>query len=162
MVIKAINRKTFEIIHQHQVKAVIGFPSSWKMNSVIVIGDREIKINPISCWKQQFTATHDGVTRSTIKAKWNGKSTIEVFDTDHDDSHVFTLKRNGFFSWSYQMTDNKGKTIFDLVRKWNWRKMNYDLEVTRSFLNREDLMLELLSYAAYVAQLHIRQAASMS
>ncbi len=160
---RGVKRK-FIIEKNEKVLAEIAYPKIFSSKAnITLLKKHQIKIWSISRWTSKFAITKNDMERGDIVFNWKGQSIIRILKKSGKEKS-YILKHKGWWGHRFILFDESEERILLINASLNWNNLKYNFEIecfSEKLINNEKLLIEIISYCVWGANLYMRRKANV-
>jgi hypothetical protein len=101
------------------------------------------EISPVGIFGTKINLTENGTEIANLKMNWRGQIVLAF-----NDGQEFILKSTGAFKQKFIIEDDAHEQIIQLDPQFNWRKFQYNYDITNNKIPQNNLLILLGVYAS--------------
>jgi hypothetical protein len=140
---KSTDSKTFQLIENGLFLGELVYENLFFLNAEIILPNTEqYKIEPIGVFQTYLSVTKNGLAFAKLKMNWSGQIVFSFID-----GREFVFKSKGFIHKNFSIENKEQEKIIQFNPIFNWRKSNFNYEISCN-KNLQDTLLVLLGIYA--------------
>lgn len=141
---KSINRKTFQLTENGQPLGELIYESLLSLKAEVKLPNSEFyKIEHAGIFDTSINVTKNGVEIAKLEMNWRGQIVFNFHD-----GQEFILKAKGLLGNKFIIESKNEEKLFQLNPQLNWRKFNYNYDITFDNKPQNTLLVLIGVYAA--------------
>jgi len=141
---KSTNRKTFQLTENSQTLGELHYESIVSPKATITLPNLEFyEIEQVSIFDTSINVTKNGAEIAKLAMNWRG----QIIFNFHD-GQEFVLKAKGFLGNKFVLENKNEEKLIQFDPQLNWKKLNYNYDITFDNKPQTILLVLLGVYAA--------------
>ena len=144
---------SFDVTRNDKFIGRLSYKNWYSFKASVELADNSTyQIEEKGFWGTTIELKHNEKLLLNFKMNWNGDIIIQTYFDRAEADYVF--KHKGFLKESYVLLDRKGTELLVMKPDLNWRKLNYNYQLTTTnefdeFSNSKILLFTVLHCANY-------------
>jgi hypothetical protein len=141
---KSTNRKTFQLTENRQVLGELIYESLLSLKAEIKLPNSDVyEIEHVGIFDTSINVTKNGVEIAKLEMNWRGQIVFNF-----QDGQEFILKAKGFLGNKFVLENINEEKLIQLDPQLNWKKLNYNYDITFEKEQNDILLILLGVYAS--------------
>lgn len=142
---RSTDRKTFQLTENGQLLGELVYKNMFFLKADIKLANSQVyEIKPVWFFGTSITVTQNGNDIASLVMNWRGQIVFTF-----KDGQEFILRLKGLFYNKYIIENKEKEKVIQLEPKFNWRRFNYNYDITYNITDdKKDTLLLLLGVYA--------------
>lgn len=122
-------KKHFEFWHNNELLGEINYPSGFKSDAIITIGDKKWLLKKTGFWKTklEIKAEQSPYTLESYPINWNNKLELR-----YQDGNTYKMKRTAVFKAEYTWLDAQQKPVITIISRSHSKSERGKVQIHRT------------------------------
>lgn len=156
-------KRKYSIKKQNQILAELVYPKLFSSKaSITLLNKHHINIVSKGIWSSKFAISKNDKERGELTFNWKGQTIIHLIKKSGKEKN-WILKHKGFWGHRFELYNEADEKVIKISASLDWSTLKYKYEIeclSEKLINNEKLLIEILSYCVYGANLYMSRKAN--